>query len=225
LYWHHNWCTDACNKTGILIRSIRFQIRHLQNCSNAILYIYSTYSYSARLFAHGHHPLASSQYRIWRVKSAGILRRVDRWISTDVSEAQIAPIFGVKQFILKMWALRCFETSVNIYQSKRPSNPEDDGSLITSLQEPTVTQDTNSFVVFDVNYVPFAHPNTRYIYGSIRHSNGRETETYKRTSLQLLIPDWGRNVKLIELATDQQCVRKVQHSSADTQVTQLHIAL
>jgi hypothetical protein len=94
-----------------------------------------------------------------------------------------------------------------------------------SLHEPTITQDTNSFVVFDVNYVPFAHPNTRYIYGSLRHSNGRESETYKRTSLQPLIPDWGRNAKLIELATDQQCVSKVQHSGADTQVTQLRSAL
>jgi len=69
-----------------------------------------------------------------------------------------------------------------------------------SLQEPTIIQDTNSFVVFDANYLPFAHPNTRYtryIYGSLRHSEGRESETYEGTSLQPLIPDWGRNAKLI----------------------------
>jgi len=52
--------------------------------------------------------------------------------------------------------------------------------LIMSLQDPTISQDPNSFFVLDVNYLPFAHPNTRYIYGSLRQSKGRESETSQK---------------------------------------------
>jgi len=118
--------------------------------------------------------LPLSQYWIWRVRSAGILRRVDRWISTDVSEAQSAPILGGQ-------AVHPEEVGTPMFRNVRQYLP------VNTAFHPRRRRIFNN-VAARTYYPPFAHPNTRYIYGSLRHSNGRESETYIRMSLQRLIP-------------------------------------
>jgi len=67
-----------------------------------------------------------------------------------------------------------------------------------SLQEATISQDTNSFVVFDViSHLHLQIHGTFTVHQGIQMGE-KAKRTYK-TSLQPLIPEWGRNAKLVEI--------------------------